>query len=51
MKAPIVKQQTYKSQKEKDVLRHITTTSKGYKIWVAFLVAVILSGFMPITGR
>lgn len=44
MKAPIVKQQTYESQKEKDVLRHMTTTSKGYKIWVAFLVAVILFG-------
>ena len=35
---------TFESKKERDLLKHIVTTSRGYKIWVAFLVCVILFG-------
>ena len=34
----------YSSKKEEDLLRHVRYTSKGYRIWIAFLVAVILFG-------
>jgi molybdopterin-containing oxidoreductase family membrane subunit len=44
MKNPIAKAQTYKSKKEEDLLKHMVSTSKSYKIWVAFLVIVILFG-------
>jgi len=44
MKNPIAKAQTYKSKKEEDLLKHMVSTSKSYKIWVAFLLIVILFG-------
>lgn len=44
MKNPIAKAQTYESKKEEDLLKHMVSTSKSYKIWVAFLVIVILFG-------
>ncbi len=43
MKNPIATQ-TFQSKKEKDLLKHMISTSLSYKIWVAFLVCVILFG-------
>lgn len=34
----------FESKKERDLLRHMVTTSRSYKIWIAFLVCVILFG-------
>ncbi len=34
----------FKSKKERDLMKHMVTTSKSYKIWITFLVCVILFG-------
>src|SRR5210317_2164849 len=44
MKEHDISHQTFASKKEQDLLHHVRFTSRGYRIWIAFLVAVILFG-------
>jgi len=44
MTKPIIEQQKYETKREKDVLKHIVSTSLSYKLWMAFLLIVILFG-------
>ncbi len=44
MKESINKQQIFNSTKEKDILSHLITTSLKYKLWIAFLLIIIVLG-------
>ena len=44
MKKPNIKEQTFETTREKDLLRHMVSTSKSYKIWIAFLLIIIVFG-------
>jgi len=44
MKKPTTKQQVYKTDREKDMFRHLILTSRGYKLWITFLLIVIIIG-------
>ncbi|WP_242156037.1 NrfD/PsrC family molybdoenzyme membrane anchor subunit [Aestuariivivens sediminis] len=37
-------QQEFRERREKDLLRHIIKTSLNYKLWIAFLILIILIG-------
>ena len=44
MKKPIQNQQTYRTKRGKALLGHIVNTSLKYKLWIAFLLLIIVIG-------
>ena len=44
MNTQVEHQQEFKDRREKDLLRHILKTSWRYKLWIGFLVLIILIG-------
>lgn len=44
MKKPINKLQAFNSPREKDLLSHLVVTSLKYKLWIAFLLLIIVLG-------
>ena len=44
MKKPIKNQQTYRTKRGKALLGHIVNTSLKYKLWIAFLLLIIVIG-------
>ena len=44
MKRQITQEQTYNSPREKELLSHLVTTSLKYKLWIAFLLIIIVFG-------
>jgi molybdopterin-containing oxidoreductase family membrane subunit len=38
------KPQEYRTQRERDLFKHLTSTSTAYKIWIGFLLVVIIVG-------